>query len=113
MPKLPKSKGLSWKTKAKNPFFVSKNSKKDYTTKNTKFYNSKEWKALRNYHINEYPLCKWCEEEGHTVKADIVDHIIEIVDGGEKLNQDNLMSLCHRHHIQKSNWERNKRKKRR
>ena len=112
MPNLPKRKKLSWKAKVDRTPFANKEKNKKYVSKNSKFYNSKEWKALREYFINENPLCKWCEEEGKVNKADVIDHVKEIVDGGDRLNQNNLMSLCHRHHIQKTNWERSKRKKR-
>ena len=111
MPKLPKSKSVSWKAKTERKVFETKG-KKSYKTDNAKFYNSKEWKTLRNYYISEHPLCKWCEEEGKVVSGDVVDHVKEIKDGGARLDQNNLMTLCHRHHIQKTNWERSKRRKR-
>tara|TARA_R100000388_G_scaffold38056_1_gene29468 strand:- start:306 stop:656 length:351 start_codon:yes stop_codon:yes gene_type:complete len=112
MPNLPKSKGLKWRAKVNNTPFSNKEKNKEYISKNSKFYNSKEWKSLRNYYIKAYPLCKWCEEEGKVTSADVVDHVKEIIDGGDRLNEANLMSLCHRHHIQKTNWERAKRRKR-
>mgnify|MGYP003630050897 CR=1 FL=1 len=111
MPSLPKKKDVSWRAKTERKAFESKG-KKSYKTDNVKFYNSKEWKTLRNYYISEFPLCKWCEEEDKIVPGDVVDHIKEIKDGGDILNQNNLMTLCHRHHIQKTNWERSKRKRR-
>jgi|TARA_R110000824_G_scaffold238460_1_gene427248 5-methylcytosine-specific restriction endonuclease McrA len=111
MPNLPKRKKLSWKSDNDIKPFETKGTKKNYVSDNHKFYVSKEWKTLRNFYISEFPLCKWCEEEGITNKADIVDHIKEIKDGGSKLDQSNLMSLCHKHHSQKTNWERAKRKR--
>ena len=41
----------------------------------------------------------------------IIDHIEEIKDGGDRLNQDNLMTLCLPHHNQKTNWAKAKRNK--
>tara|TARA_R110001632_G_scaffold11193_1_gene40554 strand:- start:169 stop:510 length:342 start_codon:yes stop_codon:yes gene_type:complete len=111
MPKLPKRKKLSWMVNDVKKPFDSITSKKVYKSENHKFYLSKEWKTLRNFFISEFPLCKWCEEEGITNKADVVDHIEEIKDGGSKLDQSNLMSLCHKHHLQKTNWERARRRK--
>ena len=111
MPKLPKSKPLSWRAKVDKTPFSNKEKNKDYISINHKFYNSKAWKDLRNYYIKSNPLCKWCEEEGITKEADVVDHIKEIRDGGDKLDSNNLMSLCNRHHIQKTNWNRSKRKR--
>lgn len=78
---------------------------------NSKFYNSKQWRELRAMYIKEKPLCEWCNEEGVVKGADVVDHIKEIRDGGERLDQENLMSMCHMHHNQKTNWERQKRRK--
>lgn len=105
MPKLPKATPNKWIVQKRKTFKSLK------VSKHSKFYSSKVWKDLRAYFIAEYPLCKWCEEEGVVKEANIVDHIVEINDGGDKLNEDNLMSLCHRHHLQKTNWARSKRKK--
>lgn len=108
MPKLPKSKKVAWQAKRKP--FASNGSKPKYSD-NHSFYNSKAWRELRKMFISEHPLCKWCEEEGIVKEADVVDHIQEIKDGGEMLDQKNLMSMCHPHHLQKTNWNRSKRKK--
>lgn len=111
MPKLPKSKKLNWKAPGKSKAYSKGGDKRLYDTINKKFYDSKEWRELRAYYIRRYPLCKWCEEEGLTKPADVVDHIKEISDGGEKLNINNLQGLCHKHHNQKTNWERAKRRR--
>ncbi len=79
---------------------------------NNKFYNSRQWRELREMFIKQNPLCEWCKEEGSVVAADVVDHIKEIRDGGERLDENNLMSMCHAHHNQKTNWSRQKRNKR-
>lgn len=108
MPNLPKP--------IKSNPIQSNNKKTGYNSEkhksiNSKFYNSKQWRDLRSMHIRHYPLCKWCEEEGKVVAADVVDHIIEINNGGEKLDSNNLMSMCHPHHNQKTNWSRAKRRR--
>lgn len=105
MPKLPQSTKKKWIKTGKKPFSSLKNN----TSKNRKFYNRKVWKDIRDLYYKENPLCKWCEEEGLVVPGDVVDHIKEINDGGEKLDINNLQTLCHKHHNQKTSWERKKR----
>jgi len=85
--------------------------RKKHESVNSKFYHSKEWYELRNWFIRQNPLCKWCEEEGIVKEANVVDHVKEILDGGEMLDQNNLMSLCNKHHMQKTNFARVKRKR--
>ena len=53
-----------------------------------------------------YPLCDHCSEKGITKSADVVDHIIEIRDGGDPLSYDNLQALCHKCHNKKTAQER-------
>lgn len=63
-----------------------------------RFYNSKEWKAVRKLVLEQNPFCILCGRP-----ADVVDHIQEIKEGGARLDLNNLRSMCHYHH--------NKRKK--
>ena len=56
---------------------------------NSKFYHSSQWKKLRKIHLNEKPLCEICQSIG-----EIVDHKIEISDGGCATCLDNLQTLC-------------------
>lgn len=59
---------------------------------NKRFYNSKEWIALRDAFRAANPLCKnvdTCGGATHTV-----DHIIPIRDGGAALDWGNLQGLC-------------------
>lgn len=107
MPRLPKAKKKSWLATSKKKTGYQKK----HTSINRDFYTSKAWAELRALYIKSFPLCKWCEEEGRVVEADVVDHVKEIIDGGEPLDTANLQSLCHKHHTQKTNWERAKRKK--
>lgn len=55
----------------------------------SKFYHSREWKRVRGLQLKKYPLCIECNHP-----AKIVDHIIEIEDGGAKLSLYNLQSMC-------------------
>lgn len=70
-----------------------------------KFYNSKEWKALRDYvmAISSY-LCANCSVPGvNPVIADVVDHIIPVlVDWSLRLDIKNCQPLCHDCHNKKT-----------
>lgn len=71
------------------------------------FYMSKEWIALRDQVRREaHWMCQvpGCKQRGH-----IVDHIVEIKDGGAKLDRANLMLKCASHHSAKTAAERAKR----
>ena len=54
-----------------------------------RFYHSARWKEAREKQLTLYPLCAVCQHQ-----ATVVDHIIEIKDGGSRLSPDNLQSLC-------------------
>ena len=78
----------------------------------TAFYQSIQWRRLRQYHITRNPLCALCAQEGLTVVADVVDHIEEIRDNpSRKLDAGNLQSLCHSCHNNKTAEVRKKRNK--
>jgi len=74
------------------------------------FYLSPVWRRFRAWYVSKHPFCELCEQEGRLVPVDIVDHITEIRDGGDRLSEDNAMSLCHKCHNAKSAAERAKRK---
>ncbi len=105
MPRLDKSKKLSWEltpeTKKKETFT------KDETL--IKFYNSTAWKKARRAHRRGKPLCKHCQDKGITKLAEEVDHIKPISQGGDKLDPNNLQSLCKSCHSRKSATERKSR----
>ena len=55
------------------------------------FYQSAEWKALRDKVIDQRgKRCEQCGREGFV----IADHVNEIRDGGAKLDPNNIMLLC-------------------
>jgi len=60
------------------------------------------WRKLRDYFITEFPLCAHCKKEGVVSAATEVDHIIPIAEGGERLDQYNLQSLCKPCHSRKT-----------
>jgi len=108
MPSLPKGKKKKWIANSKKATgFTTKHKSENYD-----FYNSRAWRELRKWHFERHPLCQWCLEEGRVNDKDktIIDHIKEIKDGGERLDPNNLMTLCLPHHNQKTNWNKSKRK---
>lgn len=74
------------------------------------FYLSVQWRRFRDWYIGKHPLCEQCEREGRLTLAAMVDHIIEIKDGGALTDEENAMSLCWKCHGIKTADERSKRK---
>jgi 5-methylcytosine-specific restriction endonuclease McrA len=82
----------------------------------TGFYQSKEWRKVRNQYIIEHPFCVECYKIGKTVEATVVDHVIQLnqkdpwdlQDGKypDPLDTSNFQSLCQSHHNSKSAKER-------
>ncbi len=65
------------------------------------FYSSKEWLAMRDRVRREAQ--GRCQRPGCGARGFIVDHIVEIRDGGAKLDRGNLELLCSSHHTLKTN----------
>lgn len=64
-------------------------------------YNTDKWKKLRVLKLMKNPLCEMCEKEGIVKPALDVHHIVPILkDMTKAFDEDNLMSLCRKHHIQ-------------
>ena len=55
------------------------------------------WKRIRDRYVMTHPLCEKCLEEGILTPVAEVHHITPVSQGGRH-SDDNLMSLCHRHH---------------
>jgi 5-methylcytosine-specific restriction protein A len=70
------------------------------------FYQSKEWRRVRNAFIAANPKCVQCGGP-----SNIADHIVRIKDGGDPLNWSNLQAMCSRCHNKKDNnaWRSDKR----
>ena len=74
--------------------------------------NSKRWKTLRQWKLEQNPLCELCEREGKVVSAIDVHHKITFVGKGDKTakyayDYGNLQALCKEchqavHNIRKS-----------
>lgn len=75
------------------------------------FYTSRRWRRYRDWYLAASPLCEHCRAAGLTVKADVVDHIVELSDGGDRFNEDNTQALCNRCHAKKTAVERARRAK--
>lgn len=77
---------------------------------NSKIYRkgiqSKRWVKLRRHQLSLHPLCEMCEREGRLTPATEVHHITPVEDMPEDrqmalmFDPHNLMSLCHRHHVE-------------
>ena len=69
---------------------------KTYHERYQKFYNSPEWKALRNYKFGMADgLCENCKKKGIVRAGREVHHIIPIEeDYSKRLDVDNLILLC-------------------
>lgn len=73
-------------------------------------YGTYRWKKLRKQKALLNPLCEHCMLNDIAKLVEEVDHIIELEDGGEMWDIDNLQSLCKRHHIIKTNLAKRQRK---
>jgi 5-methylcytosine-specific restriction endonuclease McrA len=67
------------------------------------------WKRCRKAKLMLNPFCEHCEKYGIAKLAQVVDHIVEIEDGGEVYDLNNLQSLCNAHHNTKTGEEKKKR----
>ena len=92
MPYIPKPKPKAWEIEARKP--------KDKPVH--AFYNQSRWKVIRQMYRARNPLCVLCLKDGKTEPATCVDHIIPISRGGPAWDENNLQSLCDRHHKQKT-----------
>ena len=71
------------------------------------FYKSPEWMALRDRVRAD---AKWtCQRPGCGKRGLYVDHIVELRDGGARLDRSNAELLCASCHTTKTNAERAKR----
>ena len=96
MPTLPKAKKRPW---------IPDQPKHMREVDNASFYNSKRWRSLRNYFIQQHPICAQCERDGLIKGAQCVDHIIPITMGGSPVDTKNFQSLCNSCHAKKSGRE--------
>ena len=68
------------------------------------------WDGMSRKWRKNSPFCIWCEQEGRTTLADLVDHIIPVRDRPDLIHDwGNIWSICVFHHGRKlalENWAR-------
>ncbi|NOG53131.1 MAG: HNH endonuclease [Planctomycetes bacterium] len=63
------------------------------------------WRRLRRMYLARHPLCEHCLRYDDVTPATEVDHIVSLRDGGERLDVNNLQSLCRACHARKTAQE--------
>lgn len=67
------------------------------------FYQSSEWRKLREYVLSISPFCVECGKKGITRAAVVADHLTEIqYSPSQRLNPNNIQTLCAQCHNEKS-----------
>lgn len=79
---------------------IMMNKKDNYHLRYASFYNSAEWKVLRQAKFDLADgLCEMCKKEGIVRAGKEVHHIVSIQDDWSKrFDYDNLILLCPEHH---------------
>ena len=62
------------------------------------FYLTVQWRRFRDYYIGLHPLCEQCLIEGRETSAQMVDHVVELKDGGNATDEANAMACCWKCH---------------
>jgi len=100
MPEAPKKRSRPWvKLKVKHARSIDM----------SWFYNDRRWRKFSaNYKKGKN--CLECEKNGVVTPAQVTDHLVRYVDGGEGFDLDNLKDkdfqpLCNEHHNSKSGKE--------
>ena len=78
-----------------------KTKRSKHSNQSARYYNSHQWKLLRNYYITTHPLCEQCLANGISRAAEHVHHRVEFMSGATDtdkwellLDPLNLMSVC-------------------
>lgn len=66
------------------------------------FYMSPAWRRFRDWYIKQHPLCQHCQADGFSVPSVIVDHVVELKDGGAPYDEGNAQALCRSCHNRKT-----------
>lgn len=62
-----------------------------------------DWRRVRLRHLQQHPLCLFCEADGRITPATDVDHIVSIAEAPEyRLDPTNLRSLCQSCHSRRT-----------
>ena len=72
-----------------------------------KYYNSKQWKDMRNVYYKNHPFCLVCERKGITKIGDHVHHKTPFMSTSDEeerwnllLDESNLETLCKKCHLE-------------
>lgn len=58
-------------------------------------YSTARWQRLRLAHLSLYPACEGCKERGVLTRANTVDHVLAMSEGGPAFpGHDGLRSYC-------------------
>lgn len=60
------------------------------------------WTRLSRAYRKIYPLCRICLDIGKPTPGALVDHIIPLDEGGERLDEKNMQTLCRPCHAKKT-----------
>lgn len=75
-----------------------------------KYYNTQEWRKLRETYLKQHPVCEECLNKGKVTPATSAHHKISPFKNGECnkalfLDYNNLMAVCHECHSEIHNRE--------
>lgn len=82
--------------------------KKVKAVKSQQYVYDHNWRKVRAKRLQEEPLCRHCQEQGHITPATQVDHIKPRADGGKDVYE-NTQSLCQPCHAAKTAEENSRR----
>ena len=64
-----------------------------------RLYDSQRWREARRTFLGEHPLCRYCEQDGRSTPATVVDHIIPHKgDATLFWDVENWAPICAMHH---------------
>lgn len=107
-------KAKTERKKVTNARANKKYNKFNRNAEHVRFYQSREWKALRAVKLSQCGyMCEDCKAKGLITLAVDVHHIVEIADDWDKrLDIDNLRALCVSCHNNRHNrWQSNNNKR--
>lgn len=95
----------------KRPWKKDSNYGTRYQKPSSGFYHSSTWKNIRAAKLAKDPYCECDKCQGKKIKAEMVDHIKRIEDGGSPTDMSNLQSMTNNCHHRKCAFERNEQHK--
>lgn len=69
-------------------------------------YNSKQWKQVTKNYRRMNPICEKCDEQRRVTPATHTSHIVPVDQGGEPLDEENLIALCRSHYHNRKEFAR-------